>query len=84
MRCVQKRIPHKKTSDLASFDLVQNFLRFNENIYEKSQFVSSKKPFPQFFKLKLYPKVKIDMPSVFPDLKYMDIATKSIRISLKL
>ena len=46
--------------------------------------MSSKKPFPQFFKLKLYPKVKINMPSVFTDLKYIDIATKSIRISLKL
>ena len=39
--------------------------------------------FPNFW-LKLYLKVKTKMLSVFPDLKYMDIATKGIRISLQL
>ena len=49
-----------------------------------SQIFDPKKTVFHFFKQKLCLKVKINMPSVFPDLKYIDTGEKNIKITLKM
>ena len=49
-----------------------------------SPIFDSKKTVFHFFKQTLCLKVKINMPSVFPDLKYIDTGEKNIKITLKI